>query len=34
MDKNLPAIAGDMGSIPGPKDPTHHRTTKLMHHNY
>ena len=32
--KNPSANAGDMGSIPGPKDPTHHRTTKLMHHNY
>ena len=26
--KNLPANAGDMGSIPGGEDPTCHRATK------
>ena len=32
--KNLPAKAGDMGSIPDPEGPTCHETTKPMHPNY
>ena len=32
--KNLPANAGDMGSSPSPEDPTCHRATKPLHHNY
>ena len=32
--KNLPANAGDMGSIPGPEDPTCRRATKPVRHNY
>ena len=28
MDKNPPANAGDMGSIPGVKDPTCHKPAK------
>ena len=32
--KNLPANAGDMGSIPGLKDPTCHEATKPVRHNY
>ena len=34
--KNLPANAGDMGSIPGPgtKIPTCHGATKPMRHDY
>ena len=32
--KNLPANAGDMGSIPGGEDPTCHRATKPMHLEY
>ena len=28
MDKNLPANAGDTGSIPGPEDSTCRRATK------
>ena len=34
VDKNLPANAGDMGSIPGPGRFHMPRATKLMHHNY
>ena len=38
LDKNPPANAGDMGSIPGRplirEDSTCHRAIKLMHHNY
>ena len=34
-DKNLPANAGDMGSIPGQKeDSTCHGATKPAHHNF
>ena len=32
--KNLPAKAGDMGSIPVPGNPTCHGATKTVHHNY
>ena len=32
--KNLPASVEDMGSVPGPGDPTCHVATKPMHHNY
>ena len=32
--KNKPASAGDMGSIPGPEDPTCHRATKPACSNY
>jgi len=32
--KNLPASAGDMGSIPGLEDPTCHGKTKPEGHNY
>ena len=32
--KNLPANAGDTGSSPGPGDPTCHRATKPVRHNY
>ena len=32
--KNPPANAGDMGSSPGPDDPTCRGATKPMHHNY
>ena len=32
--KNLPADAGDMGSIPGPEDPTCHGAIKPVRHNY
>ena len=32
--KNLSANAGDMGSIPGPEDPTCHGAIKPMRHNY
>ena len=32
--KNLPANAGDMGSIPGPGRSTCSGTTKLVCHNY
>ena len=28
MDENLPANAGDMGSIPGPGDSTCHTATR------
>ena len=31
---NPPANAGDMGSIPGPEDPTCHGATEPMQHNY
>lgn len=36
MDKNLLAIQGTWGSIPGPglEDPTYHGATEPMHHNY
>ena len=34
VDRNLPASAGDMGSIPGPEDSTCHGTAKPVHHNY
>ena len=36
VDKNLPANAGDMGSIPGPgiKIPQCCRVTKAMPHHY
>ena len=34
MVKSLPANAGDVGSIPGPEDPTCREATKPMHHNY
>ena len=33
--KNPPANnAGDTGSIPGPEDPTCHKATKPVRHNY
>ena len=32
--KNVPANAGDTGSIPGPEDSTGHRATKPERHNY
>ena len=32
--KNLPASVEDMGSMPGPGDPTCHVATKPVHHNY
>ena len=32
--KNLPASAEDLGSIPGPGDPTCHRATKPVCHDY
>ena len=32
--KNLPASAGDMGSSPGPEDPTCRGATKPVRHNY
>ena len=32
--KNPPANAGDMGSSPGPGDPTCCGATKLVRHNY
>ena len=32
--RNLPAKAGDMGSSPGPEDPTCRWATKPMRHNY
>ena len=31
---NLPANAGDKGSIPTREDPTCHRATKPVRHNY
>ena len=34
MDKNLPANAGDTGSIPGQEDSTCCRATKSMYHNF
>jgi len=36
VDKNPPANAGDMGSIPGPgiKIPQCCRVTKAVHHHY
>ena len=34
MVKNLPANAGDTGSIPGREDPTCHGATKPVRHNY
>ena len=34
MVKNLPANAGDMGSSPGPEDPTCHGAAKPVGHNY
>ena len=32
--KDPPANAGDMGSVPGPEDPTCQGETKPMGHNY
>ena len=32
--KSLPARVEDMGSVPGPRDPTCHMATKPVHHNY
>ena len=32
--KNLPANAGDMGSVPGLEDPTGCRVARPMHHSY
>ena len=32
--KNPPANAGDMGSSPGPEDPTCRGATKPVSHNY
>ena len=32
--KKLSANAGDMGSIPGPEDPTCFRATEPVFHNY
>ena len=32
--ENLPANAGDMGSGPGPEDPTCRGATKPVCHNY
>ena len=34
VDKNLPANAGDMGSIPGLRHATCQKATQPMHHNY
>ena len=34
VDKNLPANAGDTGSMPGQEDPTGRRATKPVSHNY
>ena len=34
VDRNLPANAGDKGSIPGPEDSTCHGGTKPTNHNY
>ena len=35
VNRNLPANAGDMGSIPGSgKSPTYHEATKPVNHNY
>ena len=32
--KNLPASAGDTGSIPGPEDPTWRGAAKPVGHSY
>ena len=34
VDKNMPSTAGNVGSIPGQEDPTHHGATKPIRHKY
>lgn len=34
VGENSPTNAGDVGSTPGPDDPTRHRARELAHHNH